>query len=213
MVDDAYLREVVGSEIAREPAPLGEIYHYATLRHLLSLSKGDIPSFVSAGTLAEPSGPFMDFCQLLGAVLAENTEFNYHPIIMQPSHVGNGTRAYYSLRCPSMPGPNPESVNTYAAVVSAFRNVLDRLLVDPWPTLAGNTRFFVRDCDFSNYPGIHKSASLMSENLVSGGKTETEIYFDSPFFVAGAEFCVSEKFSQNKKIEKPDRAASHAAAR
>lgn len=208
MVDDAHLRGIVGSEVAKEPAPLGELYHYATLRHLLSLSKGSAPCFVSASTIPAASGPFDQFCSVLGNALADNTDFAYEPVIMQPSHVGSGSKAYYSLRCPSMPGPRPENVNTYAAVASSFRNVLDRLRVEPWPSLASSARFFVRDCDFANYPGIFKTESLKSENFMrSTTKDQKMIYFDSPFFVAGVEFSVVGEAGQNTRTTHLSRTA------
>jgi hypothetical protein len=207
MIDDAHLRGVIGTEISKEPAPLGELYHYATLRHLLNLIKGTAPSFVSASTLPQSSGPFDEFCRVLGDVLEENTDFVYEPVIMQPFHVETGKRAYYSLRCPSMPGPNPENVNTYAAVASAFRNVLDRLKPDPWPTLATNARFFVRDCDFRNYPGVHKAESLKKDNFSPAKSSRPDIYFDAPFFVAGIEFSVLGSEVHNMKMKRLERTA------
>jgi hypothetical protein len=191
MVDDANLRGIVGAEVASEPAPLGELYHYATLRHLLSLSKGSLPSFVSSNTLKEPSGPFEEFCAILSDALEKNTDFTYEPLVMQPSHVEPGSRSYYSMRCPSMPGPSPEGVNTYAMVVSALRNVLDRLKTEPWSSLASTTRFFVKECDFAKYPGIYKADKLKAESFLLPSKAAAEIYFDSPFFVAGVELCVA----------------------
>lgn len=200
MIDDANLRGIVGAEISNEPAPLGELYHYATLRHLLSLSRGSLPCFVSSKTLSDPAGPFDTFCSLLAEALRDNTDFNYEPLVMQPSHVAAGARAYYSMRCPSMPGPNPQGVNTYATVVSAFRNVLDRIKVEPWPALASNTKFFVKDCDFRKYPGIEKADNLNAEHFFETPNANSEIYFDAPFFVAGVELSVVGTNSANLPV-------------
>lgn len=200
VTDEATLREVLGSAISKERAPLGELYHYATLQHLLSLSKGTVPSFVSSRTLTEPSGPFGEFCRILSSALKE--EFEYEPIVMQPFHIDAGSRGFYSLRCPSMPGPNPADVNTYASVVSSFRNVLDRLTTDPWTALAKNSNFFVKNCKFERYPRIERVENLNPGNLIPGEKSTSKMYFNAPFFVAGVEFGVTESAVHSGKIQR-----------
>jgi hypothetical protein len=169
-------------------APLGELYQYATIRHILDIATGVAPAFQPAARAKIPGGPFSEVEAKLRDMLKDIAK-NYQPIVLQPGHLSQaGDVGYYSFRCPSVPGPKLPKVTNYADIPGTVHEVLKFLRKNPdLPLDFGKTTFFARSGDYSvenhaDYLPMDEFFSPKPEKLKAHG----EVYLNSPFFVAGA---------------------------
>jgi hypothetical protein len=191
-VEDASLRSSLHRALQTYKVPQGELFQYVTIRHLLDLASGFASAYrVSAGT-EEDAGPFKEFGNHLQAAL-DHMHLDYQPVVMQPGHLEkNGDVGYYSLRCPSVPGPRPHKFKeSLAEVAGSYRDMLleiqggsSRALTDE------NLRFFVRPTrDDKNMPaGVLSSLEIPLSDFHQNRKMSKrkDIYLASPFFLAVA---------------------------
>jgi hypothetical protein len=186
-------------------APQGELFQYATVKHLLAMAEGLASVYRVSDGGETDAGPFRQFSSYLRSAL-ERMHLAYQPVIMQPGQLEkDGAVGYYSLRCPSLPGPKPpKHKDSFADIASSYRHVLkeiegtlDRPLSDEHLT------FYVKPTtDKTNMPtGVLSSADLPMADFFPGQKTKQidSIFLSSPFLLAVA------------RVVKPNRGAQRPA--
>ncbi|MBI3476588.1 MAG: hypothetical protein HY010_12720 [Acidobacteria bacterium] len=115
------------------PAPLGELYQFATVCHILSIARGDIPAFQPAGSAKTVAGPFIAFEKALYEALSllkpKTPDIaRYFPVVLQPGHLtSGGASGYYSFRCPSIAGPTMSAVPNFSEIPDPIRRTLNGL--------------------------------------------------------------------------------------
>lgn len=107
LVEEADVAEFYIRDGASSKAKDGhELYHYFTVRHLLALSKGDLPSLNVACTEEEQAGPFAQFQRELIAT----GMMKYFPAILQPVSLSEETKiGFYSVSKPTLLAPVPNA--------------------------------------------------------------------------------------------------------
>lgn len=107
LVEEADVAEFYIRDGASSKAKDGhELYHYFTVRHLLALSKGDLPSLNVARTEDEQAGPFAQFQRELFAT----GMMKYFPVILQPVSLSDETViGFYSVSKPTLLAPVPNA--------------------------------------------------------------------------------------------------------
>jgi len=101
-VAEFYMRDGAGSQ-AKDS---NELYHYFTVRHLLALSKGDLPALNVATAESAQAGPFA----LFQAELLETGMMRYFPVIFQPVRLSDDNRVgFYSVTMPTLLAPVPNA--------------------------------------------------------------------------------------------------------
>jgi hypothetical protein len=121
-----------------------ELYYYFTVRHILAISKGEMPAFCPVTSAQSQAGPFLEFQEIMNSI----NVLKYYPVILQPTQLSEpGAFGYYSVNLPSLLSPVPEKFpqKTRKALVDEIEMVLARLPqkahVDANLDLAG-TRFY-----------------------------------------------------------------------
>jgi hypothetical protein len=115
------------------PAPLGELYQFATVCHILSIARGDFPAFQPAGSANTISGPFAAFENVLYDALSllkpkTPEAARYFPVVLQPGHLtSGGASGYYSFRCPSIPAPAMSGIANFSEIPDPIRRTLHSL--------------------------------------------------------------------------------------
>jgi hypothetical protein len=180
-------------------APLGELYQYATIRHLLDIATGVAPAFQPATQARIMAGPFVDVEVILHGVL-KGISRDYHPVVLQPGHLlEEGDVGYYSFRCPSVPGPRLPKVANYADIPGTVHEVLKYFRKNPDVSLdIDKTTFFARSGEYSI--DEHVDYLPMAEFFPSNSakdKSHRSVYLNSPFFVSGARIVRSGSKDKN----------------
>ncbi|HTX40329.1 MAG TPA: hypothetical protein VMD25_00775 [Acidobacteriaceae bacterium] len=115
------------------PMPLGELYQFATICHLLSIAEGDYPAYQSIGAGEHVLGPFEIFEKILGNALCAlrakvPQASTYYPVVLQPAHLNvNCPAGYYSFRCPSLLGSVDHNVTNYSDTIAPIAKTLHSL--------------------------------------------------------------------------------------
>ena len=144
--EDADLREAVHRALKMYNLPQGELFQYVTIRHFLDVIRGEASVFQASDGGASQAGPFDAFNGYLKTAL-RSMHLDYCPVVMQPASLEKpGEIGYYSLRCPSVPGPRPPRIReSLAQVASSYRDVIHELGGERSELLAdSNLRFYVR---------------------------------------------------------------------
>jgi hypothetical protein len=159
----------------------GELYHFATIRQWLSILNGGAPGFCAHWKCNDSAGPFSEIENALGDLLKE-WEFPYHPVLLRPALLSEIDSVYYSVRCPSLPGP-PVSERAFTEAIGLFEDVLRSAKLFP----EGAVQCFTKparssgersDILLEGIPGSPEPDFLRNKN----GK---QVYWGSPFFKAG----------------------------
>jgi hypothetical protein len=103
-----------------------ELYYYFTLRHILAISKGELPAFQPVTPAREQSGPFLQFQDAMNSI----NVLKYYPVILQPGILAaRGDAGYYSVNRPSLLSPVPEKfpLKTRKELVEEIERALDGL--------------------------------------------------------------------------------------
>ena len=168
--------------------PLGELYQYTTIRHILDIATGSVPAFQPAARAKIPGGPFLEVEAALHEMLRGIAK-DYQPVVLQPGHLSEeGDVGYYSFRCPSVPGPKLPRVANYADIPGTIHEVLKSFRKDSdVPLDFGKTTFFARTGDYSveDHSEYLPIDELFPPNAEKS-RNHKEVYLNSPFFVAGA---------------------------
>lgn len=168
--------------------PQGELHHYSTVRHLLDIASGSAPAFQPTHRSRIDAGPFTQLQGSLCGLLALAKKDDYFPLILGPAHLEHeGEVGYYSLRCPSVPGPKPPEASNYADIPGSISDAIDEFREEPSVNLDfERTTFFARTGDFSMdaKPAEGKSSRLPVEELVPA--PQGKVFLNSTFFVSGA---------------------------
>jgi hypothetical protein len=196
--DDADLREAVHRAMNTYNLPQGELFQYVTIRHFLEMIQGQATAFRSSDVDTSEAGPFSIFNKYLQSAL-ESMHLNYRPIVMQPAQlVKEGDVGYYSLRCPSIPGPRPTRVrDSLAQIAGSYRDVIQEIGGDRTKILAEpNLAFFVRTAVDTRKPsdgktlptGVTSTENLPLSDFYPGQKISRKdsIFLSSPFLLAVA---------------------------
>lgn len=175
---EAYLRASFAKFFGK--IPLGDLHHFATVRHLLDIASGAAPAFQPAGRADRAAGPF-DAAGLALKEVLKTIKKDYEPVILQPGHLSReGDLGYYSFRCPSVPGPPPPRLASYADVPGSVSDSLRLFDGEPHVMLDfDRTTFFARSGEFSL--DADRESVPLRELLPDSSRA----YLNSPFFVAG----------------------------
>jgi hypothetical protein len=144
--EDADLREAVHRALKAFSLPQGELFQYVTIRHLLDVVRGEATVFRASDGTQSQAGPFDVFNGYLQTAL-KNMHLSYSPVVMQPACLDRpGEVGYYSLRCPSVPGPRPPKIReSLAQVASSYRDVIQEIGGERAELLGeANVSFFVK---------------------------------------------------------------------
>lgn len=187
--------------------PLGELYHFATICHLLSLAEGDYPAFQPAGKDSEGLGPFKSFEGILYDALSSlkgKQAPKYYPVVLQAAHLSDDApTGYYSLRCPSLLGHTPPNVDNFSDTLSPILRTLHSLcekLQPRFPIDIQRTAFFAQAGKF-DIAG-DKSEALRKELLAHAPRNAPHgLYTDSPFLVAGVRLARADFSSRSSRLQ------------
>jgi hypothetical protein len=201
-VEDAELHQELRPRFRHESAPfVGELYQFATIKHWISVMKGDRPAFRGSHTFEEPGGPFPEFARALSAAQERaKLKSRYRPMILRPGFLRRaGDAGYYSFRCPSLLGPPMPEVRTYAELPDYFARVLHGIR-ESWAAALKppHLQYYVQPPK-KNGPGENGESRMDSpifryahqlplEDLAPEARAE-ELYWSSPFFVSGVRLC------------------------
>jgi hypothetical protein len=121
----------------------GEMYMFATVSHLFSISRGDAPAYEPAGGARQVHGPFVDFerqlHEALRSIKREGTTQSrgagrdgrseaHFPVVLQPVHLSApNDRGFYSFRCPSLPGLRLPKIANYAELAAPVKQTVGAL--------------------------------------------------------------------------------------
>lgn len=183
------------------PTPLGELYQFATICHLLSIAEGDYPAYQPIGISEQALGPFETFEPLLEKALSAlklkvPQAQHYYPVVLQPGHLSaQHSVGYYSFRCPSLLGPTALEVTNFSDTVGPIARTIQSLCesktghaIDLDKTLfyAQAGRFDLKRPD-SKLPW----KELYSHVNHGFQPSRKNVYTDSPFLVAGVRLVTS----------------------
>jgi len=190
--EDAELRETLHRALQVYRVPQGELFQYVTIRHLLDMVDGFASAYQVCDGSERAAGPFCQFNTYLKTAL-ERMHLPYQPVIMQPGRLArNGDVGYYSLRCPSVPGPRPAKFkDSLAEIAGSYRQVLRELEGTGARRLSEDSlKFYVKPTlDLSNMPtGVFSSADLPIKDfsMETNGPIRESIFLSSPFLLAVA---------------------------
>jgi hypothetical protein len=175
--------------------PLGQLFHFATLCHLMSLADGDYPAFQAAAVGKMPLGPFAIFEQrihhaLKALSLRQPNPREYNPVVLQPSHLSDDNLwGYYSFRCPSLLGAAVPEIPSFSDIPASFYRTLE-LLQEASRSASRidleRTRFFAQAgrFDLNTKSGQLPPSDFFAQAPKSSAR-QGGLYVDSPFLVAG----------------------------
>jgi hypothetical protein len=179
----------------------GEMYLYATVCHIFSISRGDLPAYRPAGSARRQYGPFMQFERQLHEALkvikkdtgSKDTERKqavaHYPVVVQPEHVEPGSAGFYSFRCPSLPGLRLPKVSNYAELPLPIKRTLDAASgYESHELDHAAVTYFAQAGRYD----MHKPTSRFRwQEFLAHVEPDSELfrpdrlYYDSPFLVAG----------------------------
>jgi len=191
-VEDAELHEELHRRFKHISPVLGELYHFATIKHWISVVRGDRPAFQASHRFAEPGGPFDEFVQALSAG-QERAKLKslYQPVVLRPGLLRSGESGYYSFRCPSLLGPRMPEVRTYAQLPFDFVDLLQGVQ-EHWANSLKppHVQYYLQPPRISSdkirvlNSSISYANQLPRQELSPNGSSR-ELYWSSPFFVSG----------------------------
>ncbi|HKU76329.1 MAG TPA: hypothetical protein VJR02_20630 [Pyrinomonadaceae bacterium] len=108
VIEEAEIARIYMDHAAKKLAGrTGELYYYFTVRHLLAISKGEMPAFQPVTSSESQGGPFLEFQEIISSI----NVLNYYPVILQPGLLSeSNTVGYYSVNQPSLLSPVPDKL-------------------------------------------------------------------------------------------------------
>ena len=192
LIEESSLSEIYLQDgAASTSSNSNELFHYFTLRHLLALSKGDLPALYIAETKENQAGPFT----ILQEELLKTEKMICFPHVLQPVRLDHpGARGFYSLSFPTLLAPTPNT-KPYKSVIK-FLNEMARALeslrkIDPGSTKSGLLDKSLFDFDstefYSNKLDATYSKKLISTQDINEEEFEISKNFISPQYSTFAE--------------------------